>query len=281
MPDKETLDQQKEKLQKQNEVTAALSEAAGNCKRQAETAREELTQRIARGTAAPAETADQECKKEQERLTQLSEEQFAQAADETEKQLAAEEKRQKTRREEYAAYEKRQQQEQKQREKLKQVMAEKQAELGRLGGEKQTLLDQLKQKMEDAQKAICEEVDMEEQPAAVAAAYCEKRLEEKKNRIILYKERMLERQSEWKALKQMIPAETERAEQREKAIHAKELLEAKGKEAEKRCWKRSEKKKKSWKEKTKHSSEQIFPYGVQKKSSWNRRRRKQKKHMKQ
>ena len=112
-------------------------------------------------------------------------------------------------------------------------MAEKQAELGRLGGEKQTLLDQLKQKMEDAQKAICEEVDMEEQPAAVAAAYCEKRLEEKKNRIILYKERMLERQSEWKALKQMIPAETERAEQREKAIHAKELLEAKGKEAEK------------------------------------------------
>lgn len=233
VPDKETLDQQKEKLQKQNEVTAALSEAAGNCKRQAETAREELTQRIARGTAAPAETADQECKKEQERLTQLSEEQFAQAADETEKQLAAEEKRQKTRREEYAAYEKRQQQEQKQREKLKQVMAEKQAELGRLGGEKQTLLDQLKQKMEDAQKAICEEVDMEEQPAAVAAAYCEKRLEEKKNRIILYKERMLERQSEWKALKQMIPAETERAEQREKAIHAKELLEAKGKEAEK------------------------------------------------
>ena len=65
---------------------------------------------------------------------------------------------------------------------------------------------------------------MEEQPAAVAAAYCEKRLEEKKNRIILYKERMLERQSEWKALKQMIPAETERAEQREKAIHAKEQM---------------------------------------------------------
>ena len=63
VPDKETLDQQKEKLQKQNEVTAALSEAAGNCKRQAETAREELTQRIAWGTAAPAETADQECKK--------------------------------------------------------------------------------------------------------------------------------------------------------------------------------------------------------------------------
>ena len=133
-------------------MTAALSEAAGNCKRQAETAREELTQRIARGTAAPAETADQECKKEQERLTQLSEEQFAQAADETEKQLAAEEKRQKTRREEYAAYEKRQQQEQKQREKLKQVMAEKQAELGRLGGEKQTLLDQLKQKWKTHKK---------------------------------------------------------------------------------------------------------------------------------
>lgn len=43
--------------------------------------------------------------KEQERLAQLSEEQFAQAAKETEKQLASEEKRQKTRREEYAAYE--------------------------------------------------------------------------------------------------------------------------------------------------------------------------------
>ena len=236
-PDKETLDQKKEELQKQNEVTAALSEAAGNFGRQTEAAREELARRIAWRAAAPARTkeapADQKCQKEQERLAQLSEEQFAQAAKETEKQLASEEKRQKTRREEYAAYEKRQQQEQKQREKLKQVMAEKQAELGRLGGEKQTLLDQLKQKMEDAQKAICEEVDMEEQPAAVAAAYCEKRLEEKKNRIILYKERMLERQSEWKALKQMIPAETERAEQREKAIHAKELLEAKGKEAEK------------------------------------------------
>ena len=236
-PDKETLDQKKEELQKQNEVTAALSEAAGNFGRQTEAAREELARRIAWRAAAPARTkeapADQKCQKEQERLAQLSEEQFAQAAKETEKQLASEEKRQKTRREEYAAYEKQQQQEQKQREKLKQVMAEKQAELGRLGGEKQTLLDQLKQKMEDAQKAICEEVDMEEQPAAVAAAYCEKRLEEKKNRIILYKERMLERQSEWKALKQMIPAETERAEQREKAIHAKELLEAKGKEAEK------------------------------------------------
>ena len=236
-PDKETLDQKKEELQKQNEVTAALSEAAGNFGRQTEAAREELARRIAWRAAAPARTkeapADQKCQKEQERLAQLSEEQFAQAAKETEKQLASEEKRQKTRREEYAAYEKQQQQEQKQREKRKQVMAEKQAELGRLGGEKQTLLDQLKQKMEDAQKAICEEVDMEEQPAAVAAAYCEKRLEEKKNRIILYKERMLERQSEWKALKQMIPAETERAEQREKAIHAKELLEAKGKEAEK------------------------------------------------
>lgn len=183
--------------------------------------------------------------KEQERLTQLSEEQFAQAADETEKQLAAEEKRQKTRREEYAAYEKRQQQEQKQREKLKQVMAEKQAELGRLGGEKQTLLDQLKQKMEDAQKAICEEVDMEEQPAAVAAAYCEKRLEEKKNRIILYKERMLERQSEWKALKQMIPAETERAEQREKQSMRRNCWRRKEKRRKKRCWKRSEKKRKA------------------------------------
>ena len=141
-PDKETLDQQKEELQKQNEVTAALSEAAGNFGRQTEAAREELARRIAWRAAAPARTkeapADQKCQKEQERLAQLSEEQFAQAAKETEKQLASEEKRQKTRREEYAAYEKQQQQEQKQREKRKQVMAEKQAEIGRLEGEKQT-----------------------------------------------------------------------------------------------------------------------------------------------
>ena len=39
-PDKETLDQKKEELQKQNEVTAALSEAAGNFGRQTEAARE-------------------------------------------------------------------------------------------------------------------------------------------------------------------------------------------------------------------------------------------------
>ena len=139
-PDKETLDQKKEELQKQNEVTAALSEAAGNFGRQTEAAREELARRIAWRAAAPARTkeapADQKCQKEQERLAQLSEEQFAQAAKETEKQLASEEKRQKTRREEYAAYEKQQQQEQKQREKRKQVMAEKQAEIGRLEGEK-------------------------------------------------------------------------------------------------------------------------------------------------
>ena len=38
-PDKETLDQKKEELQKQNEVTAALSEAAGNFGRQTEAAR--------------------------------------------------------------------------------------------------------------------------------------------------------------------------------------------------------------------------------------------------
>lgn len=119
-PDKETLDQKKEELQKQNEVTAALSEAAGNFGRQTEAAREELARRIAWRAAAPARTkeapADQKCQKEQERLAKLSEEQFAQAAKETEKQLASEEKRQKTRREEYAAYEKQQQQEQKQRE---------------------------------------------------------------------------------------------------------------------------------------------------------------------
>lgn len=46
-PDKETLDQKKEELQKQNEVTAALSEAAGNFGRQTEAAREELARRIA------------------------------------------------------------------------------------------------------------------------------------------------------------------------------------------------------------------------------------------
>ena len=46
-PDKETLDQKKEELQKQNEVTAALSEAAGNFGRQTEAAREELPRRIA------------------------------------------------------------------------------------------------------------------------------------------------------------------------------------------------------------------------------------------
>lgn len=94
-------------------MTAALSEAAGNFGRQTEAAREELARRIAWRAAAPARTkeapADQKCQKEQERLAQLSEEQFAQAAKETEKQLASEEKRQKTRREEYAAYEKQQQ----------------------------------------------------------------------------------------------------------------------------------------------------------------------------
>ena len=83
-----------EELQKQNEVTAALSEAAGNFGRQTEAAREELARRIAWRAAAPARTkeapADQKCQKEQERLAQLSEEQFAQAAKETEKQLASE-----------------------------------------------------------------------------------------------------------------------------------------------------------------------------------------------
>ena len=51
-PDKETLDQKKEELQKQNEVTAALSEAAGNFGRQTEAAREELARRIAWRAAA-------------------------------------------------------------------------------------------------------------------------------------------------------------------------------------------------------------------------------------
>ena len=256
VPDKETLDQQKEKLQKQNEVTAALSEAAGNCKRQAETAREELTQRIARGTAAPAETADQECKKEQERLTQLSEEQFAQAADETEKQLAAEEKRQKTRREEYAAYEKQQQQEQKQREKRKQVMAEKQAEIGRLEGEKQTFSVQLEQKIEEILKTAAEdqkadagqlqtakdrlgtfqqEPEKKErlQQLMLAALECEKALEHEKNQVSIRKKELLAKQKEWKALKRIIQTGTEQMEQREKAIHEKELLETKVREMEK------------------------------------------------
>ena len=89
-----------------------------------------------------------------------SEEQFAQAAKETEKQLASEEKRQKTRREEYAAYEKQQQQEQKQREKRKQVMAEKQAEIGRLEGEKQTFSVQLEQKIEEILKTAAEDLSL-------------------------------------------------------------------------------------------------------------------------
>ena len=255
-PDKETLDQKKEELQKQNEVTAALSEAAGNFGRQTEAAREELARRIAWRAAAPAETADQECKKEQERLTQLSEEQFAQAAKETEKQLASEEKRQKTRREEYAAYEKQQQQEQKQREKRKQVMAEKQAEIGRLEGEKQTFSVQLEQKIEEILKTAAEdqkadagqlqtakdrlgtfqqEPEKKErlQQLMLAALECEKALEHEKNQVSIRKKELLAKQKEWKALKRIIQTGTEQMEQREKAIHEKELLETKVREMEK------------------------------------------------
>lgn len=259
-PDKETLDQKKEELQKWNEATAALSEAAGNCGRQADTARKELTQRIAWRAAVPVREAeapaDPECQKEQERLEQLSEEQFAQAADETEKQLAAEEKRQKTRREEYAAYEKQQQQEQKQRENLKQGMAEKQAELGRLDGEKQMFFGQLESKMEEILKTAAEEqkADAEQLQAVrnrldafrpenekeeaqkqlvLAAEECENYLEQEKKQVSIRKKELLAKQKEWKALKQTIQNETEQAEQREQAIHEKELLETKLREMEK------------------------------------------------
>ena len=259
-PDKETLDQKKEELQKQNEVTAALSEAAGNFGRQTEAAREELARRIAWRAAAPARTkeapADQKCQKEQERLAQLSEEQFAQAAKETEKQLASEEKRQKTRREEYAAYEKQQQQEQKQREKRKQVMAEKQAEIGRLEGEKQTFSVQLEQKIEEILKTAAEdqkadagqlqtakdrlgtfqqEPEKKErlQQLMLAALECEKALEHEKNQVSIRKKELLAKQKEWKALKRIIQTGTEQMEQREKAIHEKELLETKVREMEK------------------------------------------------
>lgn len=92
---------------------------------------------------------------------------------------------------------------------------------------------------------------------------------------------MLERQSEWKALKQMIPAETERAEQREKAIHAKELLEAKGKEAEKALLEKIGEKKEKLEGKDETQLRTNISVWSAKKSSWNRRRRKQKKHMKQ
>ena len=293
-PDKETLDQKKEELQKQNEVTAALSEAAGNFGRQTEAAREELARRIAWRAAAPARTkeapADQKCQKEQERLAQLSEEQFAQAAKETEKQLASEEKRQKTRREEYAAYEKQQQQEQKQREKRKQVMAEKQAEIGRLEGEKQTFSVQLEQKIEEILKTAAEdqkadagqlqtakdrlgtfqqEPEKKErlQQLMLAALECEKALEHEKNQVSIRKKELLAKQKEWKALKRIIQTGTEQMEQREKAIHEKELLETKVRgNGKKRCWKRSGKKKHSLLEKMKHSCGPTFPSGVRKKA---------------
>ena len=259
-PDKEALDQKKEELQKQNEVTAALSEAAGNFGRQTKAAREELARRIAWRAAVPARTgevpADQKCQKEQERLAQISEEQFAQAAKETEKQLASEEKRQKTRREEYAAYEKQQQQEQKQREKRKQVMAEKQAELGRLEGEKQTFSVQLERRIAEILKTAAEdqkaaagqlqtaknrwdifrqEPEKEErlQQLLLAALECEKALEQEKNQVSIRKKELLAKQKEWKALKRIIQTGTEQMEQREKAIHEKELLETKVREMEK------------------------------------------------
>ena len=259
-PDKETLDQKKEELQKQNEVTAALSEAAGNFGRQTKAAREELARRIAWRAAVPARTeevpADQKCQKEQERLAQLSEEQFAQAAKETEKQLASEEKRQKTRREEYAAYEKQQQQEQKQWEKRKQVMTEKQAELGRLEGEKQTFSVQLERRIAEILKTAAEdqkaaagqlqtaknrwdifrqEPEKEErlQQLLLAVLECEKALEQEKNQVSIRKKELLAKQKEWKALKRIIQTGTEQMEQREKAIHEKELLETKVREMEK------------------------------------------------
>ncbi len=257
-PDKETLDRKKEELQKQNEMTAALSEAAGTCIRQADEARKELIQRIAQraAVAAGADKKNESSGTEQERLAQLSEELFAQAAREKEKQLAAEEEYRKTRWEEYAAYEKQQQKEQKQREQLKRVMAEKQAELGRLDGERQTFSGQLKQKMEEILKNVAgdQKTDTDElqnarnrmellqqaqekeeqlQQLVLAAEDCESHLEQEKSQILLHKKDLLAKQKEWKALKQTIQTGTEQAEQREKAVHEKELLETRLREMEK------------------------------------------------
>ena len=220
-PDKKTLDQKKEDLQTQNEATAALSEAAGACAKGADEAREEL---IRRSTQK---------KEEQERLKQLSEKQLEQVAGKREQQLAEEEKHQKIRREEYVIYEKQQQKERTELELLRNAITEKQAELGRLYGEKQTLLEQLKRKMEEVQKTIGACPVTEEQPVIVTAVLYEKRLKEENSRILLEKEKILEKQREWNALKQAIQTETEQAEQREKVIHEKELLEAGIKETEK------------------------------------------------
>ena len=220
-PDKKTLDQKKEDLQTQNEATAALSEAAGACAKGADEAREEL---IRRSTQK---------KEEQERLKQLSEKQLEQVAGKREQQLAEEEKHQKIRREEYVIYEKQQQKERTELELLRNAITEKQAELGRLYGEKQTLLEQLKRKMEEVQKTIGACPVTEEQPVIVTAVLYEKRLKEENSRILLEKEKILEKQREWNTLKQTIQTETEQAEQREKVIHEKELLEAGIKETEK------------------------------------------------
>ncbi len=257
-PDKETLDRKKQELQKQNEKTAALSEAAGICIRQADAAREELMRRIAQraSVTADADKNDESSVKEKERLEQLSEESFTEAASETEKQLAAEEEHQKTRREEYAVYEKQQKKEQTQLDQIKQAMTEKQAEIGRLDGEKQTFSGQLKQKIEEILKNAAEDQrsyadqmqnirnrmellqqkqEKEEQLQLLvqAAADCEKCLEQEKSQISAYKKDLLAKQKEWKVLKQTIQTETELSEQREKSIHEKELLETRLREMEK------------------------------------------------
>ena len=67
----------------------------------------------------------------------------------------------------------------------------------------------------------------------LAALECEKALEQEKNQVSIRKKELLAKQQEWKALKRIIQTGTEQMEQREKAIHEKELLETKVREMEK------------------------------------------------
>lgn len=67
----------------------------------------------------------------------------------------------------------------------------------------------------------------------LAALECEKALEQEKNQVSIRKKELLTKQKEWKALKRIIQTGTEQMEQREKAIHEKELLETKVREMEK------------------------------------------------
>ena len=71
------------------------------------------------------------------------------------------------------------------------------------------------------------------QQLMLAALECEKALEHEKNQVSIRKKELLAKQKEWKALKRIIQTGTEQMEQREKAIHEKELLETKVREMEK------------------------------------------------